>query len=143
MDCWGSLNNRVDRCVTPHHCCLHFPHRYMSLKEQAEELEGEAATWQLLWFLHGLPRRWGQSGPLRASQRFCCVRAAVARACCLILCSREQQGLIPAFPTAYPRCRCRDFPGGSGGGFVDGAGFSKTTRQRASDLLFSDAALNR
>lgn len=37
----------------------------------------------------------------------------------------------------------RDFPGGSGGGFVDGAGFSKTTRQRASDLLFSDATLNR
>ena len=29
----------------------------MSLKEQAEELEGEAATWQLLWFLHGQPRR--------------------------------------------------------------------------------------
>ncbi|KAL4448847.1 hypothetical protein ABPG77_007564 [Micractinium sp. CCAP 211/92] len=67
--------------------------RYMSLKEQAEELEGEAATWQLLWFLHGLPRR--------------------------------------------------DFPGGSGGGFVDGAGFSKTVRQRASDLLFADAELNR
>lgn len=65
----------------------------MSLKEQAEELEGEAATWQLLWFLHGLPRR--------------------------------------------------DFPAGSGGGFVDGAGFSKTGRQRAADLLFTDAALNR
>lgn len=29
----------------------------MSLTEQAEELQGEAATWQLLWFLHGLPRR--------------------------------------------------------------------------------------
>ncbi|EFN51202.1 hypothetical protein CHLNCDRAFT_141164 [Chlorella variabilis] len=67
--------------------------RYMSLKEQAEELEGEAATWQLLWFLHGVPQR--------------------------------------------------DFPGGSGGGFVDGAGFTKTSRQRASDLLFADAELNR
>ena len=38
---------------------------------------------------------------------------------------------------------CRDFPGGSGGGFVDGAGFTKTTRQRAADLLFADPALNR
>lgn len=65
----------------------------MSLKERAEELEGEAATWQLLWFLHGPPRP--------------------------------------------------DFPAGSGGGFVEGAGFAKTARQRASDLLFADAALNR
>lgn len=38
-------------------CLRTLPHRYMSLKEQAEELEGEAATWQLLWFLHGLQRR--------------------------------------------------------------------------------------
>ncbi|PSC76457.1 nuclear pore complex NUP107 isoform B [Micractinium conductrix] len=67
--------------------------RHMALREQAEELEGEAATWQLLWFLHG--------------------RAG------------------------------RDFPAGSGGAFVDGAGFSKTVRQRAADLLFADAALNR
>ena len=29
----------------------------MALNEQAEELEGEAATWQLLGFLHGLPDR--------------------------------------------------------------------------------------
>jgi hypothetical protein len=65
----------------------------MSLREQAEELEGEAATWHLLWFLHALPRR--------------------------------------------------DFPAGSGGAFVDGAGFSKTARQRAADLLFANAELNR
>jgi hypothetical protein len=37
----------------------------------------------------------------------------------------------------------RDFPGGAGGGFVEGAGFSKTSRQRACDLLFADAELNR
>jgi hypothetical protein len=67
--------------------------RYMSLNEQAEELEGEAASWQLLWFLHARP--------------------------------------------------LRDFPAGSGGGFVHGAGFSKTSRQRAADLLFADATLNR
>ena len=45
--------------------------------------------------------------------------------------------------SASPARPCRDFPGGSGGGFVDGAGFTKTSRQRASDLLFADAELNR
>ena len=69
-------------CVTPHHCCLHFPHRYMSLKEQAEELEGEAATWQLLWFLHGLPRRWGQSGAAAGVMAFL-LRAGCSGACLL------------------------------------------------------------
>ena len=29
--------------------------RYMALNEAAAELEAEAATWQLLWFLHGIP----------------------------------------------------------------------------------------
>lgn len=54
---------------------------------------------------------------------------SMPRSCCA--CSRP---LLPAR---------RDFPGGSGGGFVDGAGFSKTVRQRASDLLFANAELNR
>jgi len=31
--------------------------RYMALGEAAAELEAEAATWQLLWFLHGIPGR--------------------------------------------------------------------------------------
>ncbi|GAB4820101.1 hypothetical protein N2152v2_007147 [Parachlorella kessleri] len=37
----------------------------------------------------------------------------------------------------------RDFPGGRGGNFVEGAGLTKTRRQRVSDLLFQDDALNR
>eukprot|EP00887_Chlorella_sp_A99_P007315 scaffold2.g7315.t1 len=67
--------------------------RHMALKEGAEELDAEAATWHLLWFLHG--------------------------------------------------SAAREFPGGKGGSFVEGAGFTKTTRQRVSDLLFQDEQLNR
>lgn len=67
--------------------------RYMALSESAAELEAEAATWQLLWFLHGIPGR--------------------------------------------------DFPAGSGGDFVEGAGFAKTFRQLAADLMFQDEVLNR
>ena len=67
--------------------------RFMALSEAAAELEAEAATWQLLWFLHGVP------------------------------------GM--------------DFPAGSGGDFVEGAGFAKTFRQLAADVLFQDEVLNR
>ena len=31
--------------------------RHVALREAAEELEGEAATWHLLWYLHGNPAR--------------------------------------------------------------------------------------
>lgn len=64
-----------------------------ALLEQVEELEAEAATWQLLWHLHGVT--------------------------------------------------AREFPGGKGGNFVDGAGLQKTVRQHAADLLFQDDGLNR
>lgn len=37
----------------------------------------------------------------------------------------------------------RDFPAGKGGNFVEGAGFFKTYRQHAADLLYEDAELNR
>jgi hypothetical protein len=67
--------------------------RYMALSESAAELEAEATTWQLLWFLHGIPGA--------------------------------------------------DFPAGSGGDFVEGAGFAKTFRQLAADLMFQDEVLNR
>jgi len=67
--------------------------RYMALSESAAELEAEATTWQLLWFLHGIPGA--------------------------------------------------DFPAGSGGDFVEGAGFAKTFRQLAADLMFQDEILNR
>lgn len=67
--------------------------RYMALTEAAAELEAEATTWQLLWFLHGIP------------------------------------GM--------------DFPAGRGGDFVEGAGFAKTFRQLAADLIFQDEVLNR
>lgn len=67
--------------------------RYMALSEAASELEAEAASWQLLWFLHGVPGR--------------------------------------------------DFPAGRGGDFVEGAGFAKTFRQLAADVLFQDDTLNR
>lgn len=37
----------------------------------------------------------------------------------------------------------RDWPGGRGGNFVEGAGLAKTRRQAVADLLFQDEALNR
>jgi hypothetical protein len=67
--------------------------RQLALSEAAAELEAEAATWQLLWHLHGVP--------------------------------------------------ARDFPAGTGGSFVEGAGFAKTFRQRAADLVFRDDDINR
>lgn len=67
--------------------------RYHALTGAAAEMDAEAATWELLWFLHG-----------------------------------------PAD---------RDFPAGSGGNFVEGAGFAKTFRQLAADLMFENDTMNR
>ncbi len=67
--------------------------RYLALREAAEHLDAESATWALMWHLHGVPSS--------------------------------------------------DFPGGKGGDFVEGAGFAKAWRQRAADLLYQDAVLNR
>lgn len=64
-----------------------------ALLRAASDLAGEAATWRLLWHLHGV---------------------------------------------AEP-----DFPAGTGGGFVPGAGQAKTARQRAADLVALDPELNR
>lgn len=67
--------------------------RYMALNAAADELDAEAATWSLMWHLHGV------SG--------------------------------------------KEFPAGVGGEFVEGAGFAKTFRHHAADLLFQDDELNR
>ena len=48
----------------------------------------------------------------------------------------------PPHPPHPPPSR-RDFPAGRGGSFVEGAGFTKTARQRVADLLFADDVLNR
>jgi len=67
--------------------------QYHVLVKDAEELESEGATWNLLWYLFAIDDA--------------------------------------------------SFPAGKGGDFVHGAGFVKTMRQHATDLVFQDAVLNR